>query len=258
MSTEPASHNCFRIWQFSDTHLFADSNATLYGVNSDDLFRRIITAATKKGGDAMLSLFTGDLVHDGSVAGYQRLLDIIEMLGVNAHCLPGNHDSSDIMHAILSGPRVSCGAHVLYKNWLIILVDTTLSGENAGQLSATEVSRIESLIAINKRAYVLLAMHHPPVKTSMEWLDKDVTLTNPDAVDLLADKYPAIRGVVWGHAHQEYERYRDGVLWAGCPSTMAQFKPGVVEFELDTVAPGFRTLDLYPDGNIQTQVIRLN
>jgi len=43
----------------------------------------------------------------------------------------------------------------------------------------------------------------------------------------------------------------------GCPSTCFQFKPGSADFALDFVPQGYRWLDLYPDGAINTAVVRL-
>jgi Icc protein len=41
------------------------------------------------------------------------------------------------------------------------------------------------------------------------------------------------------------------------PSTCVQFKPNSKDFALDTVSPGWRTLELFKDGSIETKVERL-
>jgi Icc protein len=41
------------------------------------------------------------------------------------------------------------------------------------------------------------------------------------------------------------------------PSTCVQFKPHCSNFTLDTISPGWRTLELFADGTLQTQVCRL-
>jgi Icc protein len=41
------------------------------------------------------------------------------------------------------------------------------------------------------------------------------------------------------------------------PSTCFQFKPKCKDFTLDEIAPGYRVLQLYPNGHIETQVHRL-
>jgi Icc protein len=48
-----------------------------------------------------------------------------------------------------------------------------------------------------------------------------------------------------------------GVRVLGTPSTCFQFKPDSHDFGLDITSPGYRTIDLYADGGIETQVVRL-
>jgi Icc protein len=42
------------------------------------------------------------------------------------------------------------------------------------------------------------------------------------------------------------------------PSTCVQFKPLSKDFAIDDVAPGYRWLDLYPDGRVETAVSRVD
>jgi Icc protein len=44
----------------------------------------------------------------------------------------------------------------------------------------------------------------------------------------------------------------------GTPSTCFQFKPESTEFGLDTSAPGYRSLKLYADGRIESDITRLS
>jgi Icc protein len=247
----------FRIWQFSDIHLYADAAQKLYGVNCDASLQAVLSLAQSTATTAEFCLLTGDLVQDGSAAAYRRLLGYFENLSVPAYCLPGNHDTLDLMRRILSSTRVGCQDHILYRRWLVVLLDTTINGSNAGYLSVMESQRLEALIQQYPDRHVLLAMHHPPLPTTMQWLERGVTLENPEQVHQLVANHSCIRGVVWGHAHQAFQEMRADVLWAGCPSTMAQFKPGVDEFELDSVLAGFRYIDLLDDGSIESGVMRV-
>lgn len=256
MSSRPEECR-FRIWQISDTHLYADPQREMYGINCDISLQQVLSAVRSASIPVDLCLLTGDLVHDGSETGYQRLLHHIDSLGVPAYCLPGNHDDVDLMQRILVSEHVSCEKHLLYRQWLIVLLDTTVRDSDAGHLPAHECRRLESLIQQYQDRHVLLAMHHPPVPTTMAWLDRDVTLDNPGRLQELVKKYSRIRAVIWGHAHQEFTKTDAGVLWAGCPSTMAQFKPNTVEFTLDALQPGLRVLDLWEDGRIDSTIIRL-
>ena len=73
---------------------------------------------------------------------------------------------------------------------------------------------------------------------------------------VIAD-FPQVRGVLWGHIHQEYDATRDGVRLLGCPATCAQFLPNSDSCILDSRPPGYRRLLLHADGRIDTSVRRL-
>lgn len=66
-----------------------------------------------------------------------------------------------------------------------------------------------------------------------------------------------MNGIVCGHIHQELDRVVNGIRLLATPSTCVQFLPDSDDFALDSQAPGWRTLDLLPNGDIETQVYRL-
>jgi Icc protein len=71
------------------------------------------------------------------------------------------------------------------------------------------------------------------------------------------DRHPRVRAIIWGHVHQEYDDLRNGVRLLAVPSTCVQFKPKSEDFAVDDSNPGYRWLDLYPDGRIDTAVSRV-
>ena len=86
------------------------------------------------------------------------------------------------------------------------------------------------------------------------WLDT-VGLRNAAAFFAVTDRHPQLRAIVWGHVHQASDQLRNGVRLISTPSTCAQFLPAADTFTLDTRPPGYRWLDLHPDGTIQTSVV---
>jgi len=66
-----------------------------------------------------------------------------------------------------------------------------------------------------------------------------------------------VRGMVWGHIHQEFSAERRGIPLWGTPSTCVQFLPGAGEYLIDHLAPGFRTFELMPGGVLASRVIRI-
>jgi Icc protein len=105
--------------------------------------------------------------------------------------------------------------------------------------------------------FALVALHHHPVASGSAWMDT-MQLENADAFFDLLDRHSQARGVVFGHIHQTLESEYRGLRILGTPSTCFQFKPGQAQFALDALPPGYRWIELHPDGHITTQVKRLN
>jgi Icc protein len=80
-----------------------------------------------------------------------------------------------------------------------------------------------------------------------------------DAADLLRvlDRHPCVRAVVWGHAHQALDVYRGDRRFMCSPSTCVQFKPRTPRIEIDPRPPGYRVIDLHPDGGVSSEVVWL-
>ena len=86
---------------------------------------------------------------------------------------------------------------------------------------------------------------------------KDIGLQNPQKFWETTKTSSKLRAVVYGHIHQQLDFEFEDIRCLCAPSTCIQFKPDVVNFALDKMNPGYRNLELYPDGAIDTQVIRV-
>jgi Icc protein len=89
------------------------------------------------------------------------------------------------------------------------------------------------------------------------WLDT-MAVDNADEFFSIIDRHPQVRGILWGHVHQEFDTMRSDVRLMASPSTCIQFLPGSGNFAVDAAAPGYRWLSLYPDGRIETGILRLS
>ena len=83
-------------------------------------------------------------------------------------------------------------------------------------------------------------------------------LNNPEALFSILDNHPHIKGILWGHIHQEFMLERNGMLLLASPSTCVQFKPQTEKYMKDDLAAGYRYLKLHSSGEIETRVIRLS
>lgn len=247
----------FRFWQFSDCHLYSDVQQCLYGNNTEQSLQQVLALALGQTQRADFAVVSGDLVHDESAIPYQRLQRHLLTLDMPVCCIAGNHDDKTLMQQHLPADHVQCPQIFLHQAWQIIFVDAVVAGRESGYLGADECDRLLSCLAAEPQRHTIVCLHHPPLPTGMAWLDKDVTLENPQQLLDIVSRHQQVRAVIWGHVHQEFTANNDGVLWAACPSTTAQFKPNSSHFALDDRPPGFRWFDCYADGRIDTGVVRL-
>jgi Icc protein len=126
-------------------------------------------------------------------------------------------------------------------------------GRTAGALSEQERERWQELVGQHPDCHVLVCLHHQPVNIGSAWLD-GIGLAGADTFMQQVSATSNLRGVVWGHIHQEFESRSAGVHLLAAPSTCHQFVAGQDDFGMHLGRSGYRTLELHPDGRIETQV----
>ena len=85
-----------------------------------------------------------------------------------------------------------------------------------------------------------------------------MSLVNATDFLKIVDEFKQVRGIIWGHIHQEFEHEIANVKLLGTPSTCLQFKPGSTEFAVDDKTPAYRKLTLEKNGSISSSVIYMN
>ncbi|MDX1561918.1 MAG: phosphodiesterase, partial [Gammaproteobacteria bacterium] len=227
-----------RLLQISDTHLHATTDSRMRGVNTYNTFRAVIDEAqTHAHWPADAVLVSGDIVQDESRAGYELFRDEMSVLGVPILCLPGNHDDPKLMDEILSvAPFQFCGSARL-DGWSVILLNTFLTGEDAGGLGTRRLDALAAALQENSGQHVLVCMHHQPLNMGSAWLD-GVGLRDADRFLQLVERSNNVRGVLWGHVHQASDRTRGNVRFLSAPSTCSQFLPSSDFFAIDNRPPG--------------------
>ena len=241
--------------QVTDTHLYADPDRRLLGLNTLECLREVLAQIQHEQPGADLVLATGDLVHDASPAGYRRAAEELRSLGIPVFSLPGNHDLSTAMCPYLESHGVSCAGELRLAGWQILMLDSVIPGEEGGRLAPSELQRLATALQDGDE-HVLVCLHHQPVKVGSAWIDT-MALENGDEFFAILDTCPRVRGVLWGHIHQEYDQWRGDVRLLASPSTCVQFAPDANDFQVDMAPPGYRYLALLPDGRIETHVSRL-
>ena len=257
ITEHPKSGRVIRVLQITDTHLFADSNGCLLGLNTEQSLQAVIAKIRANRLPAELILATGDLVHDGTPAAYQRIFSHLESFGLPVFCLPGNHDEALTLQQSLNDGLIQYVEHAHHGNWHFIFLDSTIPDSEKAHLTQESLQTLEKHLQSAPGTNTLICLHHQPVPTGSEWLD---TMAVDNASEFLAllEKHSQVRGVLWGHVHQQFDGRYKNIKLMSSPSTCIQFLPGSKDFAVDEATPGYRWLELYPDGRIETGVERLD
>jgi 3',5'-cyclic-AMP phosphodiesterase len=244
-----------RLLHVTDTHLLGNPQALLRGTPPYDTLRAVQAHAAQRFAHPDAILLTGDLVHDDA-DGYALIRQAFAHETAPVYCVSGNHDVPSAMRKILGQPPFVLDDHVVMGNWLIILLNTWQAGRASGLLGAVQIERIRALLSTHQQRHTLICLHHHPIEMGSEWLDQ-VGLVDATEFRNCIAPHPQVKGVLWGHVHQALDTAIDGVRYMATPATCTQFLPGSDGFALDTRPPGYRTLELKPDGTLQSEVVWL-
>lgn len=252
----PNYSNPISILQITDPHILSTPEATLLGVNTAYYFNAVLKHAFSSGRHFDLCMITGDLVQDPYYDSYQYLLKQLEKHNIPCVCLPGNHDDFDIMQAVLCTEPINCRKRVVLGNWQIINLNSQISGSSEGYLAIKELVFLEQLLKDNPSLNTLIAVHHHCLPTGSLWMDTMIIKNAQDLFDLIKP-FSSVKAIVNGHIHQAMDVQVDSVKILTTPSTCFQFKPHSKSFSLDNASPGYRWINLYADGTIETGIVRI-
>lgn len=250
------------IAQVTDIHLFADENQELLGLLTTQSFKAVIERLLSLQPQPDLLLLTGDLSQDGTPESYERVQKLLSPLKMPTYWIPGNHDCISVMQQVLNRAPFSPRKAFNRGNWKFLLINSAAPECVHGHLSPQTLTWLDfhlALLSFGSDSVLnptVVALHHPPFCVNSDWLDTS-TLQNPQQLFAVLDRHPQVKMVLFGHIHQEFNYQRHGVHYLGTPSTSIQFKPQSLDFSLDYEAPGFRLLNLYPDGTWETWIERV-
>jgi Icc protein len=243
-----------RLLQVTDPHLFGDESRKLYGVQTSVSLGKVIDEAFRPGTPRPAAvLATGDIADDCSPAAYALLRRITGAPGLPVFSLPGNHDDPALMAECVDDGLFQFGGTAEFGDWGAVFIDTHVPGRPEGRVSAGELARLDAALSDFGARPTMVCLHHPPVPVGSAWLDALGLCNGGEFLDVIG-RHPSVRLVLGGHVHQEFETRRERVLYLATPSTCAQFTPRTAGCVMDIKPPGYRWIELQPDGTVVTEV----
>lgn len=185
---------------------------------------------------------TGDVANAGADEEYATATELLGLLDVPVHVIPGNHDDRAGMRAAFGqagAPSDPIQFAFDAGSLRVIACDTSIPGRDSGSL---DLAWLAARLAEAPERHTVIAMHHPPIHIGVGGLDEmGLPGAEREAFHALLARSPQVVAVVAGHVH----RAATGVL-TGVPVITA---PGVdqqlaLDFIGDTVEvnadpPGF-------------------
>jgi Icc protein len=179
----------------SDAELYVDNNARL---------AEAVESLTKESPQPIAVLFTGDLVNDAGLDEYRALSDLLAPLAVPVLALPGNHDDRTMVRSAFPALEWCAGSHASWVaavgNVRVIGLDSTRPGKHGGEFDDERAEWLAGVLDEDHHGVTLLAMHHPPFATGIEWMDRDA-FVGLDRFMSVVDGSPVDR-IVCGHLHR--------------------------------------------------------
>jgi 3',5'-cyclic AMP phosphodiesterase CpdA len=190
--------------QLTDMHIVEpDSDEELWVDNAARL-REAVATIDDESPSVVAVLVTGDLTNDGRPGEYAVLAAALEPLGVPIWPLPGNHDDRTLLRETF--PLVPW-ADAEHASWAIemsgvrlIGLDSTIPGAPGAEFDAPREEWLRARLAEWFDGPTILALHHPPFVTGIEWMDRSGFI-GLDRLGLVLTEHPVDR-VVCGHMHR--------------------------------------------------------
>lgn len=241
--------------QITDTHLVEDVDGHLLGLETQHSLECVLNSVKTENDDFHFFVVSGDLSQDGSIASYQRLHDSLQPFDAPSFWFAGNHDDMPNMASVCEKTE-HLENIIRTPHWQLVLLNSQVEGAVFGNLADDQFELLEQALLERPDLHTLISLHHHPIPMESGWMDK-IGVKNGEKLMEMARRHVNVKCILWGHVHQDSDRMVDGIRMLSTPSTCVQFTPKSKDFDIDMIAPGYRRLQLNPDGSIETEMSRV-
>lgn len=240
--------------QITDLHVAA-AGSDRAGANVDNAARlaQVVTHINRLTPRPDVVIVTGDLADGPRPGEYDTIAPILGRLAMPVHAVPGNHDDRAGMRALFPGAGWMPPEGFLHHSIDLgpvrtVMLDTQVPGQTAGRLCEERLAWLAARLDEHPGP-VIVAMHHPPFKVGVPFMDK-VALENPEPLADLVRRHGKVMAVVCGHVHRSATVAFAGTVGIAVPAVGHQLalEIGREEFPRWTLEPPVVALHLWTPG----------
>ncbi|MFQ5447482.1 MAG: metallophosphoesterase family protein [Saprospiraceae bacterium] len=242
-----------KIIQITDLHISNEGEDT-FGVDVRQNFQDVLFKIKAFPPDFIV--LSGDICYDsGDRLIYQWVKSQLDHAGLPYAVIGGNHDDAKTMAGAFQVEHLLKGEELYFKRTIgqhpVLFLETS-----KGLVSPTQLIWLEAELRRLTRDAVIF-MHHPPLPGGVPHMDTLYPLQNMGEVQEVFFNFPHHISVFCGHYHVEKVLCKRNLTVHITPSTYFQMDWHTENFSVDHLRPGFREIDIRPDGVVDSTVVYL-
>ncbi|MEZ5376341.1 MAG: phosphodiesterase [Acidimicrobiales bacterium] len=230
--------------QLSDTHVVARDQTHVAGTDADhplDPNRRLRLAVESVLAETVpvsAVVMTGDLANEGRPEQYEAIAELIAPLDVPVLAIPGNHDDRASIRTLVPGLPWVDAEHaswsMVHEGVTIIGLDTTHLGFHGAEFDDERAVWLDTALADADLAGgpTLLAMHHPPFRSGISWMDRSGFIGLERFAEVVSAH--SVDRILCGHMHRPMNALVGGTIAQVGLSTVQHV---ALEFDVGDVTP---------------------
>ena len=193
--------------QITDTHILSPGKLLYDSMDTAAHLRETIGQINLMRPRPDMVLITGDLVEDSDEARYRHFIDLIKPLEMPAYVIPGNHDNPQMMLEVFADTPYFPASEDTFQYEIkdlpfrILALNSHCDGSELPEFEVKRLSWLDKQLSRSGDP-VLIAIHHPPMTTGIEFIDMGGSEWFQGLKSVLA-AHPQVKLVICGHCHTD-------------------------------------------------------
>lgn len=201
--------------QITDTHIVPPGELLHGQVDTAAHMRKSVEEIKRFRPRPDLVVVTGDLVETPDEASYLHFKSLLDGLSVPVAVLPGNHDDPVLMASVFADRDWFPAGEPAYQfalevgEFRLLALNSLSRGSELPDFSGAELDWLVEELPKSPLP-TMLAIHHPPMKTGIEFIDMGGTGWFQGLRSVLEGRHN-VQLVICGHCHSEMLGHISGV-----------------------------------------------